>query len=100
MAKFAVMLVGENFLLDFDGSVQRMGFYVTRYVEADDPHQAELTAVDLIREDPKLKGVPLNSRDDPPRLHVEEISTLDSFDGVTNRRPGFVFFPDTEDPDA
>jgi hypothetical protein len=42
---------GENFWLTMDGKPKRFGFLTSRLVEAADEAQAELSAVQLIRED-------------------------------------------------
>ena len=50
MAWFKCFAEGENFPAEFnpDGK-SLMGFFATRWVEAADPHSAELAAVDLLR---------------------------------------------------
>jgi hypothetical protein len=67
-----VVLNGQNFLLRVEGEVCRMGFYTTRFVEADDERAAEVAAVDLIRADPKLQVV-TNDRSDPPMIYADEV---------------------------
>ena len=41
MKKFRVFVRGENFLINLDGVNQKLGFYTTRYVEAEDEEAAE-----------------------------------------------------------
>ena len=48
MKTFRVFLRGENFILTFDGQQTRLGFYTTRFVQANNPEGAELIAVDLL----------------------------------------------------
>src|SRR3989338_3851653 len=72
MPLWQVRLNGKNFWLRMNGSPGRFGFYTTRYVEATDAREAELVAVQLIRDDPELRGV-INERADPPMIHAEEI---------------------------
>ncbi len=92
--KFKVMLRGQNFLIMSDGQLQRLGFYTTRFVEAKDPKEAEMRAVQLVREDEKLKGCVKNERPNPPMLFLEEIEQVSRF--PRNRGKGYTFYPDDE----
>ncbi|HEX8745798.1 MAG TPA: hypothetical protein VF717_01275 [Pyrinomonadaceae bacterium] len=96
MGKYRVLINGENFLLDFDGQLRKLGFYVTRAVDAQDPDEAELTAVDLVREDSRLKGNVLNERDDPPMLYAEDVEEIEESDSEVNVNTGFSWFTDGE----
>ena len=91
MKHFRVFLRGENFLLTVDGQQTRMGFYTTRFVQADNPESAELLAVDLLRTDKKLRGV-ANLRSDPPMIFADEIDEV-AADDVPESSSGFTFFP-------
>lgn len=90
MRLFRCSICGENFpgkLLDQEDLV---GFYATRYVEADTPEQAELIALDLLREDAGL-DLPPEHRSQDARVYFESI---DEVPEDTERAPnaGFVFF--------
>ena len=91
MTYYRVFLRGENFVLDVEGKPTKMGFYTTRFVQANDSESAELLAVDLLRKDKKLRGV-LNPRSDPPLIFAEEIDAVQA-DEVPEIVPGFAFFP-------
>ena len=69
-----------------------MGFYTTRFVEAEDEKAAEYAVMDLLRSDPKLVKSVLNERADPPIMYMEEIEELESFKGYPLRGTGFVFY--------
>ena len=86
MRKFKVFVNGKNYWVNLDGERRRFGFYTTRFVEAASPEEAEVRAVQLLREDAALTSVILNEASDPPVLYVEEIVELVSFRGV--KRPG------------
>ncbi len=73
MAEWRVLLNGRNFLLQTDGEPKRLGFYTTRFVEAQDPEAAELAAVQMVRKDSAFQLV-LNDRSDPPMIYAEEIA--------------------------
>jgi hypothetical protein len=91
-----VLLNGENFLLNFDGRPQKMGFYVTRFVDAADADDAENAAVALLREDALLKGLVLNGRDDPPMLYAEEVEELEADAHAEQVDMGFSWYIDGE----
>ena len=85
----------RNFWLKLEGEPQRLGFYTTRFVEARNSEAAEATAVQVVREDPKLQRT-LNDRSDPPMIFAEEVSE------VVERDPeypntGYTFFPEEND---
>ena len=90
MKHFRVFLRGENFLLTVDGQQTRMGFYTTRFVQANNQESAELLAVDLLRNDKKLRGV-ANLRSDPPMIFADEIEEV-AADDVPESSSGFTFF--------
>ena len=71
----------------------KLGFMTTRLVESRDEAQAELDAVQLIREDPKLAGV-LNDRADPPMIYCEGIEQIERFDPASVVQLGFTFYPE------
>lgn len=92
MKKYKVFVRGENFLFNLDGVNQKMGFYTTRFVEAEDEEAAEYAVMDMLRNDPKLiKGV-LNERSDSPMMYAEEIVELKSFKGFPVPGTGFAFY--------
>jgi hypothetical protein len=96
MKKYQVLVRGENFLIDLDGECQKVGFYTTRFVEAEDEEGAELAAMDALRGDPKLtKGV-LNAKTDPPLMYAEEVEEVGSFEGLPAAGMGFAFYPQEE----
>ncbi len=100
MQKYVAIIHGVNFLIREAGcSVPKLlGFYINAYVEADSPSDAELKAVELVRTSPALRPKVANSPDDPPRMFLEEIGTIEEW--PTDRATplsGFVFY---EDPDA
>jgi hypothetical protein len=91
MTYFRVFLRGENFLMEVNGKATRIGFFTTRFVQANDRDGAELLAVDLIRSDKWLRGAVQNTQTDPPRIFAEEIEPIDAPNPEVG--PGFSFFP-------
>lgn len=107
MPKFRVFVQGVNFHLHLsDAEVsERLGFYTNVFVEAESSQAAELLAVDVLRDDAKLKEGVLNPRDDPPRLFVEEIEEIAEWPADTARpRTGLALYnedkPEQDDEPA
>jgi len=100
MRKFRVTINGENYLLDMDGVVQRIGFYKTYFLEAVDAGAAKELAMSRIASDPKFQGTLHNQVDDPPRTQLESIDEVPSFDGHTSLEQGYVFYRDDADAAA
>jgi hypothetical protein len=92
--KYRVLVRGENFLMTLDGEDQKLGFYTTVFVEAQDQEDAELKAMDLLRNNEKLVRGVRNPKSDPPMMFVEEIEGLKSLPGLTEI--GFCFFQQGE----
>lgn len=92
MRKYKVFVRGENFLINFDGVSQKVGFYTTRFVEGEDEEAAEGAVMEMLRGDPTLVEVVLNEGADPPMMYAEEIEELKSFEGFPVPGTGFTFF--------
>jgi hypothetical protein len=92
MKKYQVFVRGENFMMRFDEQDQKLGFYTTVFVEAQDQEDAELQAMELLRNDQKLVSSSLNTKSDSPMMFVESIEELESFQGLNLPRTGFSFF--------
>ena len=90
MKKYKIMLEGKNFLLSSDGQTMKHGFFTTRWVEARDPEEAELKAIDLIKNDRGLMNNLLNDQSNPPMIYLREIYELESFDGVSPPGGGYM----------
>lgn len=79
-----------------DGQPRIMGFYTTRFVEAETPEKAEDLAVRQIRGDDKLRKAVINDKSDPPMIYAEEIEMLETFEGIKLPGTGYTFFYDDE----
>ena len=91
--KYKVLVRGDNFWLNLEGENQKLGFYTTRFVEAQNEDEAEEKAIALLRNDPKLRSGVLNEQSDSPVMFAEEIVELNSFDGLKIPGTGFIFYP-------
>jgi hypothetical protein len=90
--KYRVQIEGKNFLVDMNGKVAKHGFITLRFVEADDPSVAENTAVQMLRNDQRLRGLVKNDGADPPVMDVLEIVELESADEM-DQQPGLIWYP-------
>ncbi len=79
--------------MDMEGSVRKYGFFTTRYVEAENPEGAELSAVQLIREDQSIKAA-VKNEGLKPTIYLDSITELESFEDVRLPGAGYSFFPD------
>ena len=94
--KFHLMMRGENFAIETDGKIKRLSFFQNLFIEAENNESAEEKAIQLIRSDQSLRDAVRNSQDDPPRLFVEELHELDSFDDIEHKDQGRIFYNDDE----
>lgn len=90
MPLFRCFIRGENFPGKLLGQDDPIGFYTTRFVEADSPEQAELLAAELLRNDKSLEVSPEHRTQDA-RIYFENI---DEVPGDAEQTPssGFTFF--------
>lgn len=80
MAKYRLLVHGQNFLLNRGGKKARYGFYRNILLEADNLKQAKLMATSQIWHDAEIKEVTLNTEKNPPRISIETYWELDNFD--------------------
>jgi hypothetical protein len=92
MRKYKALVRGENFLINLDGEDQKLGFFTTAFVEAQDEDQAEQMAIGVLRDDQDFRKSILNVESDSPMMFVDEIEQVQSFEGQTLPRTGFSFF--------
>jgi hypothetical protein len=93
MAWFRVFACGEDFPVVLNGQVEVVGFYTTRYVEADSASDAEAIASELLFEDPDLEA-PTGYDDFQSRIIIEEVEQVAAPIDIDDN---FSFFPMEED---
>lgn len=79
MPYYKVLLDAQNFLVSLDEKEELMGFFTTKWVEAANEEEAELKAVDLIKNDKELVDIVLNKKrglEIAPMIYLEEISEI------------------------
>jgi hypothetical protein len=95
MAWFRLFACGENFPVDIDGNVEIVGFYTTRYVEAETASQAEAIASEMLFEDPDLETPPgYQDLEQQASIRFEEVEQVAEPIDIND---GFSFFPMEED---
>lgn len=68
---------------------QRVGFYATRFVEADTPEHACALVLQQLQGEPRIALVAI----EPPALEIDEVTARDGpISGA--REPGLVFYPE------
>jgi hypothetical protein len=88
MPLFEVTVRGRGLWIEIDAKVERVGFQVTRVVDADDVAGAGEKALALVRADPKARQLPGRP---PPTILASKVVRAAS---VPDIAPGFRFFPD------
>ncbi len=92
MNKYQLAMNGQNFLIAVDGKPAKRGFFQYFYIEASSPKEAEMVAVDKIRNNDELKAATLNPKDDPPTINLDELEELESFEGVEEMETGRIWY--------
>ena len=97
MAWFRLFACGEDFPVILDGNVEIVGFYTTRYIEAETAGEAEAIASEQLFEDEDLQPPP-GYEEYQPRLVFEEVEQVAEPLDIND---GFSFFPmDEENEDG
>jgi hypothetical protein len=88
---YRVNIHGKNFLIEMDGVIDKWGFYTFRDVMAANPEDAEFAAIQMLREHQRLRGIIKNSVDDPPMMHLEELTEIEVPNPI---EPGLTWYPE------
>lgn len=83
---------GRNFLINGNSAPRKHGFYQNIVLEADSPKQAALMATAKIWHDKQLEAVTVNSKNDPPVIHLHTLYELDVVDDVSDLDCGRKFY--------
>lgn len=89
MPPYRCSLHGTDFVYPDEPAKNRIGFYTTRWVEADSPETAEIMAVDVIRQDSYWKHLQSFTTAPLPTIYVEEIVEVKN---VTGPNKGYTFY--------
>jgi hypothetical protein len=94
MKKYRLLMSGRNLLINVKGKIQKYGFYQNIYVEADNPQQAELSAIAQLNHDQELKRMAMNGQDNPPVFRLDTFWELENFLSVGPSAKERTYFPD------
>lgn len=96
--KFRVLLHGTNLEVLRDGEVYRLGFYATRYVDADGSESAKNAAIENIWQEEQIR-LRINSASRPLLVDAEEVQVVKPEQGHATSGSGFTFYEldDTSD---
>jgi hypothetical protein len=95
MPWFRLFACGEDFPVIIDNNVEVVGFYTTRYVEAETQGEAEALASEMLFEDEDLQPPPGDWSDLQSRIVFEEVQQVSAPVDIDDN---FSFFPmDEED---
>ncbi len=97
MPQFRVLIHGRNFKLKLSEDETARGFWTTRFVEANDAEEAELLAVQMIRDDPFFVGKVMNDKADSPIIDVPENSLVEKDEEIRGPGSGYAFYSVTGD---
>jgi hypothetical protein len=92
MKKYSVLVNGTNFKLKEKGELKRHGFFSTRYVMANTVKEAEAKAIELVKGEVSKYFV--KDLNEPAFIFVDEVSKLESFEGVSVPGKGFSLYPE------
>ena len=94
--KYLVQVYGRNFRLAWQERRRTVtkitGFHTTRCVVASDPVDAEHQAIELIRNDSRLRRSVRNSRTDPPLMFTIDVWEVETFAPLKPPGTGYGFF--------
>ena len=90
MKKYRVLLLGENFEINFEGEIDNFGFYTTRVVKANSEEDAEEKAVQLIREDKNLVQMIVEKSTLEPKIYLEGIEIISWWKRIGGK--GYSFY--------
>ena len=96
MPKYQVLLEGRDFPARLSDDGKCLGFFTTRFVEADDAEAAECLAVNLVRDELWDFVGPAQEGDSTPMMSLDEISVIDDLPDDGPGR-GFTWFPMDEE---
>ena len=85
------MLRGENFEINSASGVENLGFMTTRIVNANNPEEAELIAVEMVRKDSSLLEMLHKESNLEPKIFLEEVWHARWWKRLGGK--GYTFFP-------
>jgi hypothetical protein len=91
MSWYKCFIAGENFPGAIIGESKPIGFYTTRYVEANNPEEAETRALTNLKNEQNLLPPPGVDRPNNAKVYFENIEEVERSE-VNETNLGFSFF--------
>ena len=92
MKGYKVILNGKNFFIHTEGETKKLGFYATRFVDAESEMDAQKQAMQLVMKNKKLQDSIRNPNDNPPQIHVDEIEQAEITEDDKSKNHIFMFY--------
>ena len=92
MKWFKCYIEGENFPGELVNDDKLIGFFITRFVQADSPEEAENIALGRLKDEESLKLPTGASPSAIAKVYFGKIAEVSEKDVPTDQ-PGFTFFP-------
>ena len=97
IARYKVLVRGDNFLLSLDGEHAKFGFYATRIVKSETAEDAERIAIIRIHQELNQSDHVIKNATDLPSVKVEKTVKMGPFQFVRKQRVrGFSFHREEE----
>jgi hypothetical protein len=96
--KFRVVIQGYDSAAGFVAEGPRVGFWTTRYVEAQSSSDAAGTAVDLVLADELLAKTVDAEWGGRPIVRADKVEELSTFDNISAPGVGYTFFEESDEP--
>ncbi|MDX1681232.1 MAG: hypothetical protein R3242_10935 [Akkermansiaceae bacterium] len=104
MATYQILFHGYGFKASLDKDLDPIvGFYTPRRVNADNPDEAYIKALELLKSEEQTKSLISESVSNGanPKFEADEIYEVSFWERLIGRCPtGFIFYDDSEDPEA
>lgn len=89
MPWYRCLIEGENFPGSLLGKKRPVGFYTTRWIEASSPEEAEIAALEALRQEPNFQVADAAKMKDA-KVYFEEIVEVEGPGGVNTGAAWFV----------
>ena len=91
MPKFKLLIDVQDVFAEFDGKLQRVGFFVTRIVDADKVEDAFSIAKHALEDSSTFRAAIRNGPENPPRFVLEEHEAI-AANSDEHMETGFMFY--------
>ena len=97
--KFRVLVHGSDPTSQIGPDGPSVGFWTTRYLEADTEKEAADRAIRMVLAEDRLADVVKREWGAQPAVRAEEVEEIASFEGISLPGGGYTFFEETNEPE-